>query len=92
MEGFGHENGWVSVSLVLSLGSSFFWAVNFVFWVMSRTDTMTTTSDLNRTGPVERDIEQVNWLVRDYCIQIELLNVYLLLLTIQYGFNWLFSV
>ncbi|RDX80915.1 PH, RCC1 and FYVE domains-containing protein 1, partial [Mucuna pruriens] len=26
--------------------------------VMSRTDTMTTTSDLNRTGPVERDIEQ----------------------------------
>ncbi|XP_014490310.1 PH, RCC1 and FYVE domains-containing protein 1 [Vigna radiata var. radiata] len=25
---------------------------------MSRTDTMTTTSDLNRTGPVERDIEQ----------------------------------
>ncbi|ESW18304.1 hypothetical protein PHAVU_006G029700 [Phaseolus vulgaris] len=25
---------------------------------MSRTDTMITTSDLNRTGPVERDIEQ----------------------------------
>ncbi|KAL2322402.1 hypothetical protein Fmac_026781 [Flemingia macrophylla] len=25
---------------------------------MSRTDTMTTTSDLNRTGPIERDIEQ----------------------------------
>jgi len=57
--------------------------VNFVFRVMSRTDTMTTTSDLNRTGPVERDIEQVNWLVRDYCVQIELLNVYLLIFNIQ---------
>lgn len=49
--------------------------MNFVFRVMSRTDTMT-TSDLNRTGPVERDIEQVYWLVRDYCIHVELFNIY----------------
>ena len=52
--------------------------MNFVFRVMSRTDTMTTTmtADLNRTGPVERDIEQVYWLVRDYCIHVELFNIY----------------
>lgn len=47
--------------------------VNLCLRVMSRTDTMTTTtsSDLNRTGPVERDIEQVYWLVRHYYIHIE---------------------
>lgn len=41
------------------------WFFFFLHWVMSRSDTImmtttATTSDLNRTGTVERDIEQVS--------------------------------
>lgn len=49
----------------------------FLFWVMSRTDRM--TSDLNKTGPVERDTEQVSVFVH---IFRNLLEFYIIVLVV----------